>query len=67
MITDDKFKNYIGQMSDSYEKLKDLVYGGELNILGKTAQDILAEVGNFRDIACTALRDSHTQKNFDQN
>lgn len=67
MITDEQFSNYINQISDSYEKIKDLVQGSELHIMSKDTQNILGEVSNFRDIACTALRDSHVQKNFNQN
>jgi len=63
MITDDQFKNYINQLSDIYEKLKDLVNSSALHPLSKQSGDILGEISNFRDIACTALRDAHINKN----
>jgi hypothetical protein len=69
MITDEQFKDYIDKLSDSYESIKDLVYakGSPLNPLGKTAQGIIEELSNFRNIACTALREAHTTKNFNDN
>ena len=69
MITDEQFKEYINKLSDSYEAIKDLVYakGSPLNPIGKTAQGIIGELSNFRDIACTALRKAHTAKNFEDN
>lgn len=67
MITDEQFKSYIDQLSDSYEKIKDYVYASSLNVTGPSAQNILGELSNFRDVACTALRDSHINKNFHNN
>ena len=67
MITEEQFKNYIGQLSDKYEELKDLIVVSDLPTFGKQANDLLGAVSEFRDIACTALRESHTNKNFKSN
>lgn len=66
MITDDQFKEYINQLSDSYKKIKDIAQKGDYFIT-PTVQDMLGELSNFRDIACTALRNSHVNKNFNDN
>lgn len=66
MITDQQFKDYINQISDSYEKIKDIAQRGDYFIT-PTVQDMLGELSNFRDIACTALREAYITKNFDQN
>lgn len=66
MITDEQFKKYISQLSDSYENIKDIAQRGDYFIT-PTVQDMLGELSNFRDIACTALRESHTTKNFEDN
>lgn len=66
MITDDQFSDYINQLSDSYEKIKEIAQRGDYFIT-PTVQDMLGELSNFRDIACTALRDAHINKNFNQN
>lgn len=63
-MTDKQFSDYIDALSDSYEKIKDHVRDSDLGGLSNDAQNILGEVANFRDIACTALRDSHINKNF---
>lgn len=67
MITEEQFKAYIGQISDSYEAGKDAVYRSELGILSPDAQAIIKCLVQLRDIACTALRESHTTKNFNDN
>lgn len=67
MITDEQFTDYITKLSDSYEKIKDLVYASELHIMSKETQNIIGELSSFRDISCTALRDSHINKNFKDN
>ena len=64
MITDEQFKDYINKIGDQYEVLKDLAIehcnmDGVLSFYGKLAE--------FRDIACTALRESHTNKKFEDN
>jgi hypothetical protein len=65
MITDEQFKDYIGKMSDIYESVKDKVY---LSVpVATDAMDIIGFIAEFRDIACTALRESHTTKNFEDN
>lgn len=65
MITEEQFINYIEQMSDVYENIKDSVYA----FVPRTtdAMDINEKLAKFRDIACTALRASHTTKNFEDN
>jgi hypothetical protein len=64
MITDDQFKEAIGKISDHYEKLKDLCRD-KIGVF--EADDIIGELAAFRDTACTALRESHVNKNFNQN
>lgn len=65
MITDEQFKKYIGEISDRYEELKDLVVkhvdtaNGIMDLYGKLAE--------FRDLTCTALREAHTTKNPQDN
>jgi hypothetical protein len=65
MITDEKFKEYIGKIGEQYEELKDLAckhadsMAGTLELYGKLAE--------FRDTACIALRESHTTKNYGDN
>lgn len=66
MITDEQFKDYIGQIGDSYERMKDIVQGSEIGWTDLSGK-IIGELQTLRDTACQALRDSHTQKNFDQN
>ncbi len=67
MITDQQFTDYITKLSDSYEKIKDALYLSDMNIYGNHAKTIFDELSSFRDIACTALRDSHINKNFKDN
>jgi len=67
MISDEQFINYIEQLSDSYEKIKDLIYGSDLHIMSEDTQNIIGELSNFRDTACSALRAAHINENFDQN
>lgn len=65
MITDEQFTAYITKMGEQYEDLKDFIVKSvnstdEIFILfGKLAQ--------FRDTACIALREAHTNKNFNDN
>lgn len=66
MITDEQFTNYINRLSDSYERLRDIVNVSEIGMTALSGR-ILAEVSNFRDIACTALRNSHINKKFKDN
>jgi hypothetical protein len=65
MITDEQFKKYIDQMSDAYEDLKDHACATMDQITD--VMDHYEKLAKFRDIACIALRESHTTKNFDQN
>jgi len=65
MITDEQFQKYIGQMSDAYESIKDSVYASVPRTTD--AMDINDKLAKFRDIACIALRESHTTKNFGDN
>lgn len=66
MITEQEFKEYINQLSDSYEKIKDIAQSGDYFIT-PTVQNMLGELSNFRDIACTALREAYITPNYDQN
>ncbi len=65
MITDEKFSEFIGTLSDQYEELKDIVvkHVDSTNAM----MDLLGKLAEFRDAACTALRESHTTKNFEDN
>lgn len=65
-ISEEQFKKYINELSDSYEKIKDIAQAGDY-FMTKETQAMLKEVSNFRDIACTALRAAHTTNNFNQN
>jgi hypothetical protein len=65
MITEKEFTNFINQMSDSYEKIKDFVHESDLGF--KDQDRILSEVRNFRDIACSGLRASFTTRNPQDN
>lgn len=67
MITEEQFTNYINRLSLSYEKLKDALHLSNLNVTSVEAEIIFNELSNFRDIACTALRDSHINKKFKDN
>lgn len=67
MITDKQFQGYIGQISDNYEACKDAIYSSDLNILSPEAQAIIKNLVMLRDVACVALRESHTTKNFEAN
>lgn len=69
MITDEQFKGHIEKIGNSYEAIKDLIYAknSPLNPLGKTAQGILGELSNLRNVACMALRESHITQNFNDN
>lgn len=65
MITEKQFQDYIGQLSDSYEEIKNAVY---LTTHRTTdAMDINEKLAKFRDIACTALREAYITKNFGDN
>lgn len=66
MITEEQFKDYINKLSDSYEKIKNIAQKGDYFIT-PTVQNMLGELSNFRDIACTALRESYVTKNFNDN
>lgn len=64
MITDEKFSEYIDKIGEQYEALKDLAlkncdFNGMMEFYGKLAE--------LRDTACTALRESHITKNFEDN
>lgn len=64
MISEEQFKKYIGQISDAYEDLK----SHACQTMGvNDMMDHYEKLAKFRDIACIALRESHTTKNFDQN
>jgi hypothetical protein len=68
MISDEKFKKYIHELSDIYELLKDAVYGHEeITVLHPDTQKVMELIVKFRDTACIALRESHTTKNFEDN
>lgn len=64
MITDEKFKDYINQINDAYEDLKDHACA---TMGANDMMDHYEKLANLRDICCAALRESHTTKNFDQN
>ena len=64
MITEEKFKESINNLSDKYEELKDLVRD-KIGIF--ESDEIIGKLSEFRDIACIALRESHTTKNFNDN
>lgn len=65
MITDEQFENYIKQLSDAYEDLKDHVCAGTPRTTD--IMDSYEKLAKFRDIACTALREAHINKNFTSN
>lgn len=65
MITDEQFKKAIEEISDQYEALKDCVW--DIGMPISDSDRLLGKIAKFRDTACTALRESHTTKNFDQN
>lgn len=60
MITDKQFDKAISDMSDVYEQIKDSVYAACPRTTD--AMDINEKLAKFRDIACIALRESHTNK-----
>jgi len=64
MINDEQFKKYIGEISDKYEEIKDYIFA---NIDISQDGELLNKLAEFRDITCTALRDSHINKNFGSN
>jgi len=66
MLNDKEFQAYIGQMSDQYEAIKDVIYTN-CHITDSHVQDMLGKLAAFRDTACTALRESHINKNFTDN
>lgn len=63
MITDEKFKEAIGKISDAYESTKDAVYKSNLNHFGGESEEIIKHLVELRDAACIALRASHTTEN----
>ena len=65
MITDSKFKEYIGQIGDQYEELKDLI----VKHVDSTdaMMDLFGKLAEFSDTACIALREAHTTKNPELN
>ncbi len=65
MITDEQFQNYINQLSEAYEDLKNHVCMGMPRTVD--VMDSYEKLAKFRDIACTALRESHINKNFTSN
>lgn len=65
MISDELFQKYINDMSDVYEDIKDSVYTAVPRTVD--AMDINEKLAKFRDIACMALRESHTTKNPQSN
>ncbi len=67
MISDQQFIDYIQQIGESYEKIKDAVYSSDLSANGKVAQEIIGAASDLRDISCIALRESHVQSNFKNN
>ncbi len=66
MITDEQFKYYICQISDSYERLKDTIHTSEISMTD-LSEKIFTEIQVLRDLACIALRASHTTKNPQDN
>jgi hypothetical protein len=64
MITEKQFIEYINNLSDEYEAIKDEIY----STIGPIEGDkLIGLVVKFRDTACTALRASHVNKNFNNN
>jgi hypothetical protein len=60
MITDEQFENYINQLSDAYEDLKDHVCAAMPRTID--VMNSYEKLAKFRDIACTALREAHNSK-----
>lgn len=65
MITDKQFAEYITKIGDQYEELKDLVVW-HVNDANAT-MTLFGKLAEFRDTACIALREAHTNKNFNDN
>lgn len=64
MITEAQFIKAIEDIGNQYEAIKDMVYS-KCDTLD--AMDINEQLAKFRDIACIALRESHTTQNFNNN
>lgn len=64
MITEDQFIKTIEDIGNQYEAVKDMVYAKCDTF---DAMDINEQLAKFRDIACSALRESHLTQNFNNN